>query len=99
MTKPHTPGPWKTVYAPGQAGAVYLSAPDGVIGLINVPDQDARLIAAAPDLLTVLKEIISNPSLIDWAVEYADEDQDIMRVWESIKRARTLIKKAEGTPT
>ena len=43
--------------------------------------------------LSVLKELISNPSLIDWAIEYADEDQDIMRVWESIKKARTLIKK------
>ena len=47
--------------------------------------------------LSVLKELISNPSLIDWAIEYADEDQDIMRVWESIKKARTLINKAAGT--
>ena len=45
--------------------------------------------------LSVLKELISNPSLIDWAIEYADEDQDIMRVWELIKKARTLIKKTE----
>ena len=60
----HTPGPWKTIYAPGQAGAYYLSAPDGVIGLINISGADEKLICAAPDLLAALRQ---------WA-EYAEQN-------------------------
>ena len=51
----HTPGPWKT--APCSGGGLILVRPNsGQISLQIFPAADARLIAAAPDLLAALKD-------------------------------------------
>ena len=53
-TAQHTPGPWQ--YGIGNDGASIVSG-DVVIGHTFEPD-DARLIAAAPDLLAALQEAL-----------------------------------------
>lgn len=77
MSTEHTPGPWKAfgtaVYFPGIRGGFDLrSCPN--------PEANARLIAAAPDLLDALKEV----------VRISDRKHD---AWDA---ARAAIAKATG---
>ena len=56
MSAKHTPGPWRYEYEPGYCGE--LIAPDGMTIAVFVDEPrpyDARLIAAAPDLLAALR--------------------------------------------
>lgn len=66
----HTTGPWesRSIGSKGYIGIYVLNAPPscGVIARIPYTDtkpvaENARLIAAAPDLLAVAKEILNNP--------------------------------------
>lgn len=62
MKNTHTPGPWRI--GDGESSRVYLvNGPDGAIGEVVYADArnpaDARLIAAAPDLLAALEECVS----------------------------------------
>lgn len=57
----HTPGPWKA--GSDHSERVHIESPDGrwICGIYdgpgtNAPDADARLIAAAPEMLAVLEE-------------------------------------------
>jgi hypothetical protein len=50
----HTPGPWKAEYFRGDRGSVHC--PDGRCVCV-VYDNDAPLIAAAPEMLAMLKEL------------------------------------------
>jgi hypothetical protein len=67
----HTPGPWKAVFNTcGDHGTHYITSPVGVVGYWHghkshhadnfwrLSEQDARLIAAAPELLEALQGII-----------------------------------------
>jgi hypothetical protein len=76
----HTPGPWKAVPNPmrddgwfvirdmpaqpypGQSQ--YMQMPPAVIPM-QVPEADARLIAAAPDLLTAARDVVANRGCAD----------------------------------
>ena len=51
----HTPGPW-TAYCASDDGDNYIGATGDRIVAQNASEDDARLIAAAPDLLAALKE-------------------------------------------
>ena len=53
----HTPGPWKIAGHGNSAGVLEISAPDlpALCGVIRGSLADARLIAAAPDLLEALR--------------------------------------------
>ena len=54
-------------------------------------DANARLIAAAPELLAACRAMVS------WNDFAADEDSDLESLYEeAIRRARTAITKAEG---
>lgn len=67
MSKQHTPGPWKIDWyvcregnkelwrVPRSIGPAYVDHNHWAGNYITVDDADARLIAAAPDLLEVLK--------------------------------------------
>lgn len=68
--KSSTTGPWESrpIGSKGDLGIYVLNAPPscGVIARIPYTDakpvaENARLISAAPDLLAVAKEILSNP--------------------------------------
>jgi len=89
----HTPGPWRIrrgtahlscVEVEVQDGDSVATVYDGVMGIDNA-EANARLIAAAPDLLEALKalEVLFSPCVRDST--QAD--------W--IDRARAAIKKAE----
>lgn len=70
MDRTPTTGPWESrpIGSKGDVGIYVLSAPPscGVIARIPYTDtkpcaENALLIAAAPDLLAVAKEILNNP--------------------------------------
>jgi hypothetical protein len=115
QTAEHTPGPWR----PTDVGSVRSVAPDDVGGLVAVvyplvvDDRatmaaNARLIAAAPDLLAFARRslpmlIAERDCLYDGCTnaegEYSD-DEDRMAVEQidrEINDLRALIARAEGT--
>lgn len=80
-----TPGPWSLLPA---RTLVNVKGPHGEqICQLPIGDPNAPLIAAAPDLLAELKNMIAafNVAEVDPLVAFA-----------SIERARALVEKAEG---
>lgn len=66
----HTKGPWSAVYRPAMnLAGVHIRTTQGTIevGYCNssdneTPEHDAKLIAAAPEMLQCLKDILSEAS-------------------------------------
>lgn len=56
MSTQHTPGPWKV--DPDTATATVRTAQGKSVARCYQGDNDARLIAACPDLLAALREVI-----------------------------------------
>lgn len=56
----HTPGPWRIIGADGYALGIWGSEAQDVVSEKRGPmrQEDARLIAAAPELLEALKELV-----------------------------------------
>ena len=88
MTTKHTPGPWHyELHLPrGSADGYFrITASSGWV-IADLPDDgtdnDARLIAAAPDMLAALKDLLPM-----W-------ESGIDEPW--VKAARAAITKAEG---
>ena len=100
MTKQHTPGPWRWVPQPdyswqyqdlmSASGEVVLSgeeAPDP--SGIEISHADARLIAAAPDLLEALEALmVTIDAQINAGLRWDPEE---------VAAARSAIAKARGT--
>ena len=90
MSAQHTPGPWwveKDGSAEHRNEANVINGADGtmiVYGQVN--DADARLIAAAPDLLEALK------TLTAYLGKTATHTSDLEAVWDAEK----VIRKATG---
>ena len=91
----HTPGPWTFVHEGGIDGGYFIDAKEDVVvlprGRLN--EADARLIAAAPDLLAAMHEISR------CCDERASFDGDpAMKRWckATSEVARAAIAKAEG---
>lgn len=93
----HTPGPWETLGGPGFATEIgaMLNTPDAVIVADTrlmpydpTPRQlaDARLIAAAPDLLAALERAVETLAQFGWGVETE----------VAIRTGRAAIAKARG---
>jgi hypothetical protein len=81
----HTPGPWKYRPATRTTHQAIGLGPNGLLVIKNeVSDADARLIAAAPDLLAACRFAASALSTDPVQVEYAQ------------KGLRDAIAKAEG---
>lgn len=82
----HTPGPWHLL----PKNPLCIESRHGNIGLVNLArasEADARLIAAAPDLLEVLRDVVQYGG----GMEYDD--------WRGLmKRAESAVAKAEGRP-
>lgn len=84
MQTTHTPGPWLTA-ATNRIGYIYIQDSDGVAITDPSPLKiaDARLIAAAPELLELVLDALDDP------------DVDILgSVW--VRDARAAIAKATG---
>lgn len=87
----HTPGPWKVVdrlyvWTDDAVGCEVAKVCDENIDddMLGQCDADARLIAAAPDLLDAVEELLIY--LADW------DDPDN----ETCQRARAAVAKAKG---
>lgn len=96
MKTPHTRGPWQLGNATS-AGRFIGSSPDGVLGIAmafgDTPDEqdaNARLIAAAPDLLAVLREFCQDVQA--GGPNLAEEWPDLQVTYE---HAQAAIAKAE----
>ncbi len=98
MSAHHTPGPWRAVVAAkGRRRAFGLYGNDngvtaqriGSIDDTNEADANARLIAAAPDLLACLKEAVESFAPMDIG---EPGEGDPIASWKA------AIAKAEGRP-
>jgi len=85
----HTPGPWEYNYSRydgRRLAEFYINADKYCIAVCNSNEPNARLIAAAPDMLVALQEIVNNLDPGDFVVPTSF----------SIQRARAAIAKATG---
>lgn len=96
----HTPGPWQYRRSSTSSTDYYEIIPAGELGGWKdgrylsvsgaIDEHDARLIAAAPDLLEALKSI----------AEFWNRDQNekamIGACWHAVETAEAAIAKAEG---
>jgi hypothetical protein len=91
----HTPGPWKYRQATRTTHQTIGLGPRGLLVIKNeVSDADARLIAAAPDLLDTLRELVE---IVDAAISAGDWKVDgCCDPSLSLDWARAAIAKAEG---
>lgn len=93
----HTQGPWRYVHEPGYCGELIAQDGTTIAEFVVEPSLDnARLIAAAPELLAALEKIIEMN--VQWALDqHGDatkaENMDCVRV------ARAAIAKAESNIT
>jgi len=102
----HTPGPWwierderiATTWerqAPTSAARIFGHSPPFALGEIvglATTEENARLIAAAPEMLEALKKLAS----LDCCTGYLVEPSDMETLWDGLDMARAAIAKAEG---
>lgn len=84
-TSAHTPGPWNVSEPTG----AYIQSPAGGIAALTygAREADARLIAAAPDLLAALTALV-------WQMDRMDDLPD--EIEQMLAEARAAITKATG---
>ena len=81
----HTPGPWRVDYAMGIRGADNVPLAYVLSDSSRIPTPDARLIAAAPELLEALEMLLTiEPN-------YFSADAYERSLWEN---ARDIVAKA-----
>ncbi len=94
MTTQHTPGPWwaegATVKAWSHGKSFKITRADGLRHTPEGNANNARLIAAAPDLLAELIEVVR------WYEACLGEDPSFPQEAEVFKRAREAIAKVTG---
>lgn len=85
----HTPGPWVAFFVDGRASVIMPAGRPGDICLFRdgAAEADARLIAAAPELLEACKAILN--------VYFPTDTCGAREHW---KRVEDAIAKAEGRP-
>ena len=90
MTTTHTPGPWETADLRVMWGSYFVADCDGKgdIGRQEEGRANARLIAAAPDLLQVALALVS--AWDDEPTDFAGE------IAYQVKQARAAIEKTRG---
>ena len=87
----HTPGPWTVEWSDEEGNdGVTIEAPDGPVAF-RVLEVDARLIAAAPEMLAALKEAAQELSLVCKWFDHPEQTTT-----ETLRRATSAINKAEG---
>lgn len=100
----HTPGPWhmaQGLYGPSVCGRVQAGVHGGLIApcickVTELPGTDwldnARLIAAAPEMLEALEDAVV-PLKAIWSAQTGGSGPDLWPVFEQVKAA---IRKAKG---
>ena len=84
----HTPGPW-VIHRPRLVICIRNTAGLYVVDQGVCELDDARLIAAAPDLLAALQALVA-------AVDDDDTDGSVIRYAAALARALEVIEQAEG---
>jgi hypothetical protein len=96
----HTPGPWgyfchhpEGSWHIGASPTTYAKGDPTIANLGQIGDQgaNARLIAAAPELLEALEAMLSHTADLDPMQGYRPEED-----FSAVKQARAAIAKAEG---
>ena len=87
----HTPGPWNATVYSGTFDQPLITSNEGVIArLHSFPERqheiNAKLIAAAPELLEILQKLIEN---------YEDDKNDPNKTYDAFWEAKELIQKLE----
>lgn len=83
----HTPGPHTVEYQPHLGDSAYaIRAADGDLIAVGLLNGDADLFAAAPELLSMVRELVD--------VYWGDGDSDPKNPPQIIKRANALIARA-----
>lgn len=100
----HTPGPWqqRTLIVQDQNGEVIAHCTRWEHGtpMPYVAEANARLIAAAPDLLAALKDVEFTAMRLGLTRGDADDQQwadALLAHFDALKVARAAIAKAEGS--
>jgi hypothetical protein len=96
--KTHTPGPWEYVQDGDEPyWSIGMNGNNPISGQVMVytTAEDARLIAAAPELLAALRQAKSE--LIDLYEKAYPESEPENSMTAAIDRAIAAIKKAEGS--
>ena len=87
MTAGHTPGPWRYDYESGYCGEIIAANGSSVCSFDDEPNKaDAKLIAAAPELLAVLQSIL----------ERTKESGYLFKDSRELYAAKAAITKATG---
>lgn len=89
MTTKYTPGPWRTTGTRiANESRVLIAAVCGASGDDNTEAANARLIAAAPDLLAALRELLA---------KHDEGREDLSDLWpKQASVARAAIARAVG---
>ena len=105
MTDKHTPGPWKVAILDGDT-YINPDRQEGEFALIARIHQkghpaNARLIAAAPEILEALEELMTSLSPNPHAMDLAKVKDDTPAIgdrttWGVLRRARAAIKAVKG---
>ena len=103
LTTEHTPGPWsrsaRSYKFPvvQSAGGQFIAAFGGPGGIYANAEANARLVEAAPDLLTTLEEIETGILASLESAAKANGDRDLLDfVCKARAYARAAIARAEG---
>lgn len=101
MSAQHTPGPWAYVRNPESTRWIIDSEPAHAIACTAgfEPDNEAnaRLIAAAPELLEALEELAERAGAFNVSGVYFDEPSMTAEV-AALQKAYAAIAKARGIP-
>jgi hypothetical protein len=94
MKTAHTPGPWFVGRPdpPGRRFYVTNAKKSALVAELFQNEDDARLIAAAPDLLDLARNVAG----IDSRYLHTNNDILLQAVREWLEQAHTIIAKAEG---
>lgn len=103
---PHSPGPWKwdvdkrrpwstPVLLDANGREVVGASGEGVQQDVDVGDDDARLIAAAPELLAMLKRVLALADTLHDAIEFAPSS-DRTGYLDAKDDAEALVRRIEG---
>jgi hypothetical protein len=89
----HTQGPWRIVT---DGISHWIEIQPNKIALIHAKKTDRDLIAAAPDLLSALEQLLSLTELHIAERSKTPEEEDTFLACHHITQARTTIAKAKG---
>lgn len=92
----HTPGPWAATVMHGESRSIIAVMADGPTQVATMREgsfADARIIAAAPDLLAALERIANH----EWRADRRKRGMiDVFEVETLARIARAAIAKAKG---